>query len=93
MFRDKLRNCIHCRVIAACDKLQGIGVIGANNRGFKTSIDCAFDLDLAETACVSLPVSVEQLVLQVRLQKRTIRTRYGILAGPEKVVVVQIAPQ
>ena len=53
MFRDN-NKCIHCRrCIAACDKLQGIGVIGANNRGFKTNIDCAFDLDLAETACVS----------------------------------------
>lgn len=53
MVRDN-NKCILCRRCSAvCDHVQGIGVIGANERGFKTNIGCAFDMDLGETSCVS----------------------------------------
>ena len=42
MIRDNSK-CILCRrCIAVCDKVQGIGVIGANERGFATNIGSAF---------------------------------------------------
>ena len=53
MYRDN-NKCILCRrCVAACSKLQGIGVIGPNDRGFKTHIGCAFEQNLGEVACVS----------------------------------------
>ncbi|MEG0895746.1 MAG: 2Fe-2S iron-sulfur cluster-binding protein, partial [Oscillospiraceae bacterium] len=53
MVRDN-NKCILCRrCVAACAKVQGIGVIGANDRGFNTHIGCAFEDNLAETSCVS----------------------------------------
>ena len=47
-------KCILCRrCVAACKKLQGIGVIGANNRGYDTEIGCAFETELASTSCIN----------------------------------------
>ena len=47
-------KCILCRrCVAACKKLQGIGVIGANNRGYDTEIGCAFESELASTSCIN----------------------------------------
>ena len=43
MTRDNSK-CILCRrCTAVCEKVQGIGVIGANERGFSTYIGSAFD--------------------------------------------------
>ena len=50
MIRDN-NKCILCRrCVAACEKFQSVGVIGPNNRGFKTNIGCAYDLPLGSTA-------------------------------------------
>lgn len=53
MIRDN-NKCILCRrCVAVCEKVQGVGVIGTNNRGFATFIGSAFDMGLGETSCVS----------------------------------------
>ena len=53
MYRDN-EKCILCRrCVAACEKLQGIAVIGANARGFDTHIGSAFEYGLGDVACVS----------------------------------------
>ena len=53
MIRDNSK-CILCRrCVAVCDNVQGIGVIGANHRGFATDIGSAFEMGLGETSCVS----------------------------------------
>lgn len=53
MVRDN-NKCILCRrCVAACANVQGIGVIGPNQRGFKAHIASAFEMDLADTSCVS----------------------------------------
>lgn len=50
MYRDN-NKCILCRrCTAVCEKVQGIGVIGANKRGFNTVIESAFERDLGETS-------------------------------------------
>ena len=50
MVRDDSK-CILCRrCVAACENVQGIGVIGANSRGFASYIGTAFNMDLADTA-------------------------------------------
>ena len=53
MIRDNSK-CILCRRCSAvCEKVQGIGVIGPNKRGFATFIGSAFDMGLGETTCCS----------------------------------------
>ena len=53
MIRDNSK-CILCRRCSAvCEKVQGIGVIGPNERGFATFIGSPFEMGLGETSCVS----------------------------------------
>ena len=53
IIRDNSK-CILCRrCVAACRNVQGIGVIGANHRGFDTAIGCAMDGKLADTSCIN----------------------------------------
>lgn len=92
MYRDN-NKCIHCRrCIAACEKTQGIGVIGANNRGFNTYIGSAFDMPLAETACVSCGQCIAVCPTGALSEKDDTDKVWEALADPEKVVVVQTAP-
>ena len=52
LIRDNSK-CILCRrCVAVCRRQQGVGVIGANDRGFATHIACPFDMKLADTPCV-----------------------------------------
>lgn len=92
MYRDN-NKCIHCRrCIAACEKTQEIGVIGANNRGFNTYIGSAFDMPLAETACVSCGQCIAVCPTGALSEKDDTDKVWAALADPEKVVVVQTAP-
>ena len=92
MYRDN-NKCINCRrCVAACAKTQGIGVIGANNRGFKTEIGCAFDMDLADTACVSCGQCIAVCPTGALGEKDDTAKVWAALADPTKTVVVQAAP-
>lgn len=92
MYRDN-NKCINCRrCVAACEKTQGIGVIGANNRGFATSIACAFEMDLADTACVSCGQCIAVCPTGALGEKDDTDKVWAALADPTKTVVVQAAP-
>ncbi|MCL2693579.1 MAG: NADH-dependent [FeFe] hydrogenase, group A6 [Oscillospiraceae bacterium] len=92
MYRDN-NKCINChRCIAACTTAQGIGVIGANYRGFKTEVGCAFDMDLAHTACVSCGQCITYCPTGALSEKDDTDKVWAALNDPEKVVVVQTAP-
>ena len=53
IIRDNSK-CVLCRrCVAACSKLQGIGAIGANDRGFDTHIGSAYEVNLADTTCIN----------------------------------------
>ena len=92
MVRDN-NKCINCRrCIAACEKTQGIGVIGANNRGFKTEISSAFGMGLGETACVSCGQCIAVCPTGAIYEKSDIDKIQAAIADPTKHVVVQTAP-
>ncbi len=92
MVRDN-NKCILCRRCSAvCDKVQGIGVIGANERGFDTSISCAFDMGLGDTSCVSCGQCIAVCPTGALLEKDYTDEVFAALADPEKYVVVQTAP-
>ena len=47
-------KCILCRrCVAVCSKVQNIGVIGAVNRGFVTSIESPWNMKLAQMGCIN----------------------------------------
>lgn len=92
MVRDN-NKCILCRRCSAvCDKIQGIGVIGANERGFETNISCAFDLGLGDTSCVSCGQCIAVCPTGALLEKDYTDEVFAALADPEKYVIVQTAP-
>lgn len=92
MYRDN-NKCILCRrCVAVCSKTQGIGVIGANERGFKTYIGSAFDMGLGETSCVSCGQCIAVCPVGAIAEKDYIQPVLDAIADPEKTVLVQTAP-
>lgn len=92
MYRDNSK-CILCRrCVAACKDVQGVGVIGANDRGFKSHIGCAFEADLAETSCVSCGQCIAVCPTGALSEKDDTQKVLDAIADPKKHVVVQTAP-
>lgn len=92
MYRDN-NKCILCRRCSAiCEKTQAVGVIGANERGFKTNIASAFDMGLGETSCVSCGQCIAVCPTGALSEKDHTSAVFTALADPNKVVIVQTAP-
>lgn len=92
MYRDN-NKCILCRrCVAVCSKTQGIGVIGANERGFKTYIGSAFDMGLGETSCVSCGQCIAVCPVGAISEKDYTKPVLEAIADPNKTVLVQTAP-
>ncbi len=92
MYRDN-NKCILCRrCVAVCSKTQGIGVIGANERGFKTFIGSAFDMGLGETSCVSCGQCIAVCPVGAISEKDYTKDVLAAIADPAKTVLVQTAP-
>lgn len=92
MIRDNSK-CVLCRRCSAvCETVQGVGVIGANERGFKTYLGTAFDMGLGETSCVSCGQCIAVCPTGALTEKDYIDEVMEALADPEKYVVVQTAP-
>lgn len=91
MVRDN-NKCILCRrCVGACAE-QGIGVIGPNRRGFASHIGCAFEMDLADTSCVSCGQCIVACPTGALYEKDDTAKVFEAIGDPEKVVVVQTAP-
>lgn len=92
MIRDN-NKCILCRrCVAVCEKVQSVGVIGANHRGFATSIGSAFEMGLGETSCVSCGQCIAVCPTGALTEKDYTDEILEAIADPEKHVVVQTAP-
>lgn len=92
MYRDN-NKCILCRrCVAVCSEIQGIGVIGANERGFKTYIGSAFNMGLGETSCVSCGQCIAVCPVGAISEKDFTKQVMAEIADPEKIVLVQTAP-
>ncbi len=92
MVRDNSK-CILCRRCSAvCEKVQGIGVIGPNERGFATIIGSAFDMGLGETSCVSCGQCIAVCPTGALYEKSSIDEVAAAIADRSKPVIIQTAP-
>ena len=92
LVRDNSK-CILCRrCVAVCSKWQSVAVIGPNERGFKTSIGCAFDEGLNDSPCVACGQCVNVCPTGALTEKSEIENVKAALSDPEKIVIVGAAP-
>ena len=92
LVRDNSK-CILCRrCVAACEATQSVSVIGANNRGFDTCIGSAFEMGLAETACINCGQCIAVCPTGALTEKDDTPAVFAALADKSKYVVVQTAP-
>ena len=86
-------KCVLCRrCVAVCDKNQAVAVIGANERGFKTHIGCAFELKLDEVACVACGQCITVCPTGALTEVDDTQKVWDALADKTKHVIVHTAP-
>lgn len=92
MIRDN-NKCVLCRRCAAvCREVQDVGVIGPQERGFKTHIGSPFEMGLGDTSCVSCGQCIAVCPTGALYEKDGTEAVFAALADPDKYVVVQTAP-
>ena len=91
LVRDN-NKCILCRrCVGACEH-QGIGAIGAVNRGFDTEIAPAFDKTLSETSCISCGQCIVACPVGALYEKDDTARGFEALSDPTKHVAICTAP-
>lgn len=92
LVRDNTK-CILCRrCVAACDKMQSVGVIGANKRGFSTEIGCAFNRNLGDVDCVACGQCIKVCPTGALSEVDDTAKVVAALNDPSKHVVFGTAP-
>ena len=92
MIRDNSK-CILCRrCVATCAKVQEIGVIGANNRGFDTFIGSPFDSALETTSCINCGQCIVACPVGALYERDDTDKIFEALADDSKHVLICTAP-
>ena len=92
IIRDN-NKCVLCRrCVATCAKVQGIGVIGANNRGFDTYIGSTFGINLADTSCINCGQCIVACPVGALYERDDTDKVFAAIADPSKHVVICTAP-
>ncbi len=92
IIRDN-NKCILCRrCVATCAKIQEIGVIGANDRGFDTQIGSAFGTSLGENPCINCGQCIVACPVGALYERDDTDEVFEALADESKHVLICAAP-
>ncbi|HHU49491.1 MAG TPA: 2Fe-2S iron-sulfur cluster binding domain-containing protein [Clostridiales bacterium] len=86
-------KCILCRrCVAACREIQGIGAIGATERGFRTIVEPIFGKNISEVNCINCGQCIEACPVGALREKDDTDRVWDAINNPDLHVVVQTAP-
>ena len=86
-------KCILCgKCVSTCKNVQGIGVLGFQNRGHMTNVGPAFQSKMNETDCIYCGQCINVCPVGALSEKRDMHKVWEALENPELTVVVQAAP-
>ena len=86
-------KCVLCeRCVETCKKVQGLGILGFEHRGFNTIVAPVYDKSFADVNCMQCGQCVVNCPVGALTEKEHIREVISALNDPEKVVIVQTAP-
>jgi len=86
-------KCVLCRrCVSVCKNVQTVGVIDAQERGFKTIVGSAFNKSLDEVPCTMCGQCIVACPVGALREKDSTDEVWAALADPNKHVVVQTAP-
>ncbi|MCI8488025.1 NADH-dependent [FeFe] hydrogenase, group A6 [Pumilibacter intestinalis] len=92
LVRDN-NKCILCRrCVAVCNKIQGVGVIGPNGRGFNTHIGSAFERSLDKVPCVACGQCINVCPVGALTERDNTHEVLDAIANPDKYVIIGTAP-
>ncbi|MBO5453756.1 MAG: iron hydrogenase small subunit [Clostridia bacterium] len=85
-------KCVLCRrCVAACEN-QTVSVISCINRGFDTTVNCAFEKSISEVGCIFCGQCIVSCPTGALTEKTSIPQVINAIDNTEKHVVVQTAP-
>lgn len=86
-------KCVLCRrCVSMCKNVQTVSVIDTMERGFKTTVACAFNKSLGEVPCVNCGQCITVCPVGALREKDDTDKVWAALANPDLHVVVQTAP-
>jgi NADP-reducing hydrogenase subunit HndD len=90
--RDESK-CVYCkRCIAVCSKVQGVGALGATERGFHAKARPVFGLPLDSVSCISCGQCVINCPVGALKERDSIHMSQSYLDDPEMHAIAVIAP-
>lgn len=88
-----ISKCVLCRrCVTACNNIQGVGIINAQNRGFKTVISPALGLPIGDVNCTFCGQCTVVCPVGALKETDAIDQVWNAINDPAKRVIVQTAP-
>lgn len=86
-------KCILCgKCVSTCKKVQGIGILGFQNRGYNSNVGPAFQAKMSDTDCIFCGQCVNVCPVGALTEKQDFHRVWDAIEDPDTYVVVQTAP-